>query len=116
MSSLPITLDIERRRGDTKPFAFTIKDADGADQTLTGFSFRFTCSAEKEPTDQTEEQFQIVGTSSGAGNFEFGPTVGDVDLVGTFYYDVQIVDGDGDIYTVYAGKLKFKQDITKETN
>ena len=112
--SLPNTLDLNRKRGDTKPFRFTIKDESGADQALGGFTFRFTVNSAKKPTDQTTETFQIVGASTASGKFEFGPTAANVNLIGTYYYDAQIIDGAGDIYTVYEGKIKFTQDITKE--
>lgn len=114
--SLPTNLDISRKRGDTKPFNFTIKDANGADQALAGFVFYLTVNSEKAPTNTDNQQFQLEGTTSAAGSFSFAPTTDDVDLVGMYYYDVQIIDGDGVIYTVYEGKMTFVQDITKETS
>lgn len=112
--SLPTSLDITRKRGDTMPFRFTIKDSAGADQDVTGFAFYFTVNSDKAPANTDNQQFQLTGTSSSAGNFRFAPSAANVDLVGTFYYDVQVVDGAGIIYTVYEGKLTFTQDITKE--
>jgi hypothetical protein len=111
---LPIEKDIERRRGDTKPIRFTITDSAGADQNLTGFSFRLSVNPEKAPTDNTGQSFQVVGTAPSDGNFQFVPTTVQVDIVGKYYYDVQMIDGLGHIYTTHVGKMTFIQDITKE--
>jgi hypothetical protein len=43
----------------------------------------------------------------------FYPTVTNVDLVGDYYYDIEVVDDSGYKHTPVEGKIKFTQDITK---
>lgn len=111
--SLPKNLAIYRKRGDTKPFRFTIKDDNGVDQPLSGYSFLLSVNAEKYPADTSQQAFSITATNDADGNFSFAPSVSNVNIVGTYYYDVQMTTQAGLIYTLYEGKMKFTQDITK---
>lgn len=112
-NELPITQDFERRRGDTKPFRFTVTDELGTGIDFTGYTMRLTADTNKAPEDSATQVFQIMGSSDAAGELEFYPEAADVDLVGTVYYDTQITDPQGTITTLATGKIKFKQDITK---
>ena len=49
---LPIEANITRKRGDTKPFRFTIKTESGVDQNLSGFSMRMLVGTEKNPPSE----------------------------------------------------------------
>ncbi len=112
---LPITANITRKRGDTKPFRFTIK-TDGSDQSVSGFSMRMLVGTVKNPTDESTKLFEMIGTTPGDGKIEFRPTTSNADYVGTTYYDAQIIDGAGDIYTISEGTIKFSQDKVKAVN
>ena len=113
LSTLPVTINIDRKRGDTKPFEFTMQDELAANVPFAGYSFLLTADPSRKPVDATNNLFQISGTSPGDGVIVFDPVEADVDAVGTYYYDLQTIDATGDIITVAEGKMKFTQDITK---
>lgn len=110
--ALPVTKEIARKRGDTKPFRFTLKK-NGTDEPLAGYSFVLTVNAEAKPVDATQQQFSIAGSNDSDGNFSFIPSTSEANLLGTFYYDVQMTTPVGLVYTLFQGKMKFTQDITK---
>lgn len=112
-AELPITSDYTRRRGDTKPIKFTVKDEDGALVDMTGYSFVLTVDSTKEPADEVTKQFASTGSTPSTGIVSFPFATNDVDLLGTYYYDAQMTDPLGVVTTIAAGKIKFKQDITK---
>ena len=58
----------------------------------------------------------MVGTTPAARKIEFRPTTSNADYVGTTYYDAQVVDASGDIYTISEGTIKFSQDKVKAVN
>jgi len=111
--STPITADITRPRGDTTPIVFTITDPDGTLLLFEGFTFLLTVDPEKAPIDNTNNVFQVVGSSPESGKVQFVPAALDVDLIGTYYYDAQLTDPLGRVTTFAKGKMKFVQDITK---
>lgn len=103
-------------RGDSSPNGFVMQDSLGAVRNITGFSFKLTVNAERAPADQVNEKFTIVGVLVDApnGQVSFAPTVTDTDLPpGTYYYDVEQIDGSGAISTLIIGKALIVQDITK---
>ena len=110
---LPVTINFTRKRGDTKPFRFPITTAAGTPQSLTGFTLSMAANPNKDPTDATAHTFQITGVEDGTGIASFVPTTEQVDVVGKVYYDAQLIDGDGLIFTFAEGQIKFTQDITK---
>tara|TARA_R110002049_G_scaffold281333_1_gene460881 strand:+ start:41921 stop:42274 length:354 start_codon:yes stop_codon:yes gene_type:complete len=110
---LPVTINFLRKRGDTKPFRFPITTAAGVAQSLAGFTLHMTANPEKDPTDDSAHSFVIVGAEDGTGTASFTPTPAQVDIVGSVYYDAQLIDGDDLIFTFAEGKIKFTQDITK---
>ena len=111
---LPIDAEtISRRRGDTKPFVFTIKDVSDVLVDLTGFTFLMTADPEKYPITADNNIFQLTGASTTDGIISFPITAGEADLLGTYYFDAQVIDALGIITTIVSGKVKFIQDITK---
>lgn len=108
--------DITRKRGDTyaDEFVLTSKTT-RLPINLTGYTFLLTVDPEKAPTGTTNNLYQLSGTilDAAAGRVEFAPSATQADHVGTYYYDVQMVDGTGRKRTVVAGKYKYEQDITK---
>jgi len=80
---------------------------------LTGFSAVLSVSSDENPAT-ADYEFQsnaVVNATEGSLAFSFGS--GDVDLVGDFYYDIQLTDSTGKISTIRKGKMVFSQDITK---
>lgn len=108
--------DIVRKRGDTyaNEFIFTSK-ATGLPINLTGYTFILTVDPSKAPLDATNNLFQITGAiiDAAAARVEFAPSAVQADHVGTFYFDLQLVDAAGRKRTVDSGKYKLEQDITK---
>ena len=109
------SINIERKRGDTRRIVFVIKDADGAVEPITNWTqFLLTISPTKEPVDGTTKIDQMVGVilDGPSGRVAFLPT-GLID-VGKYYYDAQGVDDDGGKITFVQGRYTLKQDITKD--
>lgn len=113
-------IDLERRRHDTYPDGFTITDPNNDDNpvNVSGFVFRLTVNSERKPVNQDNEVFQILGsiTDGPNGKVEFAPSDAQSDQTpGTYYYDIQMIDGSSRRRTVAYGKYKFIQDITKDS-
>jgi hypothetical protein len=106
---------IERRRGDTIPDVFMIKNAAG---DITGYTIKFTLDTRKAPTDETTQLVQITATivdgPTGHCIVPWNTTQADQDPA-TYYYDLQLIDTDGYIQTPYVDTYKFTQDINKDT-
>ena len=108
--------EIIRKRGDTYANEFIIKDSAGTVIDITGYSFTLTVDPQKNPTDDSNNLFQLAGniTDGPNGAVEFAPSAVQADQEpGTYYYDLQMTDLSGAIRTVALDKYKFVQDITK---
>lgn len=108
--------NIERKRGDTYADEFTIKSATtGSPINITGYSFLLTVDPSAEPVSAATNLYTLTGTiiSGPEGRVEFAPTATQANQIGSFFYDVQMVDGAGRKRTIVAGKYTYKQDITK---
>ncbi len=108
--------DIVRRRGDTYADEFIIKSATtGQPIPIAGYQFKLTVDPEAAPANADNNLFQVDGQIIDAlnGRVEFPPLADQVDHVGSYFYDVQMIDGAGRKRTVVAGKYKLVQDITK---
>lgn len=108
--------DLTRRRGDTYADEFIIKSkATGLPINITGYTFTLTVDPAKDPTADTNNLFQLTGTiiDAVAGRVEFAPSAIQADHVGSYFYDVQMIDGATRKRTIVSGKYKFIQDITK---
>lgn len=103
-------------RGDSDAKGFVIQDSNGDPIDISGFSFKLTVNSEKDPVDQTNEQFTINGVIgvAASGTVSFAPTTVDTDITpGIYFYDIEQTDGSGAIKTVIKGKCRIIQDITK---
>lgn len=108
-------MDLRRYRGDTYPDEFVITDNSGSVLDITGYTFLLTLNTEQNPTNTTNQVYQIVGVivDAAAGVVSFAPSVAQADNVGTFYYDIQITDDTAAIKTLQKGKYVYLQDVTK---
>ena len=108
--------ELTRTRGDTHvdEFAITSKKT-GAVVDITGASFLLTLSYVSSPYNSAKQIYQLTGTITDAENgvVEFAPSAVQADIVGTFYYDVQMTDALGKIRTIEKGVYTYTQDITK---
>ena len=109
--------DITRKRGDTYANAWVVtSETTGAVIDITDYDFLLTVDPEKAPVADTNNLLQIVGVIADGPNglVEFAPSLEQSDNLGSYFYDVQMIDADGAIRTIDAGKYKFVQDITKD--
>lgn len=121
---VPTECDIEKRRGDTKDISILLKDSAGVALDVTAYTALLTINTSKTPDPDASpavgvEVFQAVGAPNSPGTdgilrFDFAafggsPYVG----VAGYFYDVQITDAGGEIFTPLIGKFTVKQDITK---
>jgi hypothetical protein len=107
---------ITRKRGDTYGETITVTDSTGTAIDITGYSFVLTVDPEKAPATAANNMFSITGTilSAVSGTVEFAPSALQADQTpGTYYYDVQLVDGAGRIRTIALDKWVVTQDISK---
>ena len=112
-------MEINRFRGDNKPFRFTLYSdkKNNVKLPLTGLTFRFTVNAEKDPETIDKQIFTLDGVNvdEEGGILEFRPTRTNMDIPkGTYYYDIQVtstVGGYDD--TIQKDKFIIGQDISK---
>ncbi len=107
-------------RGDTRRVNATFLDSDGDPIVLTGGTAYFTVNAASDPASDGSAVIQKVAT--GATPFT-GPLVGQHTFVlshtdtnitpGTYWYDIQFVDGVGNYVSGYRGKFILQSDITR---
>jgi hypothetical protein len=91
-------------------------DENGAPVDIsTGYSFIMTLNSEANPEDVTNQLYALTGSivSGPAGSVAFTPSSVQADLIGSFYYDIQVTYPSGAKRTVEKGKYVYKQDITK---
>lgn len=108
--------DITRKRGDTYADEFIIKSkTTKLPINIAGYTFTLTVDPSKAPVDDTDNLYQLTGTIIDAANgrVEFVPSAEQADNVGSFFYDVQMIDGVGRKRTIVSAKYKYEQDITK---
>jgi hypothetical protein len=107
-------MNIERFRGDTKPFSLLLSDT-GSPLNLTGCSVKLTVNKQSNPVDVTQQVFQLTGSmltpTNGVVDFSMDDT--QADNVGIFYFDIEVVDAQSKKFTVVKGTFQMVQDITK---
>ena len=109
-------MDITRTRGDTYADQFIIENFTAKTVVdLSECTFKMTVNSDREPLDISTQLYQIVGVSDSpaTGVVNFSPTVEQADLVGKYYFDIQMIDADGVIRTLTKGMYTYTQDITK---
>lgn len=108
--------NIERRRGDTYPMRWTIKDSSGSVVDITGYTFLMTVDPSSSPSDDTQNLFQLSGTLVDPANgvVEFAPGAPEANIApGEYHFDIQMTDTSSYIRTIVTGRYCIKQDITK---
>ena len=115
---LTSTVDKVRRRGDTFPLQYAVKNEDGTDKDITGATFLLSVYPQNEPRPVSAANmvFQVAGVITVAltGKVEFRPTVDNMDQTpDIYYYDIQMTDSGAFISTIVEGSLTIKQDRTK---
>ena len=105
---------INRIRGDTYADRF-VAEVDGVVADITGCSFKLTLNTQRNPTDISTQIYQLTGIVSDppSGVVEFAPDSSQADLSGLFYYDIQMIDGNGIRRTPIKDVYVYEEDITK---
>jgi hypothetical protein len=109
-------MTVERIRGDTYADRFEVRNQNTGDiVNLTGCQAYLTLSTESNPTDTTNQVYQLVGVidDPSSGIIEFSPDATQANQVGLFFYDVELIDALGVVRTLVKGTYKYIQDITK---
>jgi len=108
---------ITRKRGDTYADEITVtSETTGQPINITGYTFVLTVDPEKAPASAANNLYSITGTilDATAGRVEFAPSdVQANQLPGTYYYDIQLIDGAGRKRTIALDKYVYQQDISK---
>lgn len=106
-------------QGDTIPYSFTFEDSDGNAIDISDWTIFATV---KESIDDSDADAKIQKTVTSHDNPTSGETSltytsSDTDgLEGTYVYDFQYKDGDGEITTFQRGEIRFRKDVTESTS
>lgn len=111
-------MQIKRVRGDSNPLKITLENMEGNPVDLTGSTVFFTVKRNMQDTDANAliAKSTTTHTSAVDGETQITLTTTDTDITGTFYYDVQVKNSDGEIFSVIADKIIFVDDVTKRTS
>jgi hypothetical protein len=109
---IPVTATgqyFEMFAGDSKDLVVTV-----ADKVLTGatviFQMASTINSEAAVTKTTDDDISITDPTAGEITILFEPE-DTLNLLGKYYFEVQVTDADGDIATVTTGKCKIHQTL-----
>jgi hypothetical protein len=106
-------MQLERVRGDTAADVITIKSGN-TPVDLTGCSALMTINSLRNPPDDSTQIYQVAGViTTFDSSISFSPTEEQADLVGFYYYDIQLTDATGHKRTLVKDAYVFTQDITK---
>jgi hypothetical protein len=108
----PQCVNICLTRGDTQPFGFELEDENNVARNLAGYSYVLTVNTESDPTTNTNEVFNVVGSISG-NVVSFNLNSSEADQLGVLFYDFQETDPSSAILTLAKGDIDWGQDITK---
>lgn len=109
------TLQLTRYRGDTYADAFLVfDDKTGLTLDITGCQFKLSLAKVKNPKLPEQIVYTLYGDVDNpvSGLVYFAPSEGQSDIVGYFYYDVEMTDSKGIVKTLISSSYIYKQDIT----
>lgn len=116
VSDARAVLRLSRSRGDTFADVFVIKSSvTNLPIDVTGCTFLLTVDPDPAPTTAANNILQLTGNvlSATNGQVAFAPNSVQADLVGSFYFDIQMTDSAGSKRTLKYGEYSLRQDITK---
>jgi hypothetical protein len=111
---------LRRKRGDTIGLTVgPVVDSDGVVQNLTGSTLLFTAKARLADLDAAAA-ISVTGTirnqTTDKGYGDVVVPAGSTNIVGTFHWDVQVVQPDGFVATLDDGLLVITEDVTRRTS
>ena len=105
-------------RGDDRNYNLIFVDSNSAAIDITGWTIFITVKEKISDVDADASiaiTATITNASGGLASFTFTAShLGD--LAGYYYYDIQVKRANTKIFTVTAGKIKIKRDITRRTS
>ena len=111
---------LEGKRGDTINLTGVVRDCAGAVINLTGGTLRFTAKLSRSDTDATSTTIKkytgsgITHTDAAAGAYRVTLAPADTSsLTATtvYFWDLQLTDGSGAVFTVADGTLTVLVDV-----
>ena len=108
-------MKITRVRGDNYDNLIQVVDGTGAAISLTSETFTLTVNTEECPTDNSNEVFAVAGVITDAANGRVSFADDGTTDVGTYYYDIQMIDTLSRRRTIAKNYYIVTQDITKTT-
>lgn len=111
----PTSIDICITRGDSPVIPVSVTDDSGAAIDIDTGVFTMTVDVSSEPSDNSNNLFQISGTITSAadGQVQFQPSTTDTDqTAGEYFYDIQM-ELNSSVRTILKGTFTIDQDITK---
>lgn len=107
-------------RGDSRAITVTVLDANGAAINLTGGKLFFTLSGSSSPDDDSGALISKTMTSftnptQGIHTFSLASSDTNTILPGEYNYDVQFVDGAGNVTSKQQDTFEIIADITRRT-
>lgn len=100
-------------QGDSIVLEMNVDKADGTNKDLTGGFVQFAIADTRGGTVRVSKNSGgdgIVWTDKSAGKFDIFVRGDDTtDLLGTYWMEVEVEDGDGDKSTVLAGHIEFER-------
>lgn len=111
----------EFARGDDWTVKFTLTDAQGAILDITGYSYWMTLKASAADADPGNAQIGPIAAGSpdavnGIIYMTFPRATTDTLTPGSYHYDLQQVDDQGNVQTLLLGKVQVARDITRSTS
>lgn len=104
-------------KGDTYNFTVTVKDSDGNIFDLSGYTMVFTAKDDITKSDaeaNIQKTANIPDPLTGVGKFTLLPADTNIE-VKNYRYDVQISDGNNNVYTVIKNQeLKITEEVTQD--
>jgi len=110
-------------RGDTLTLNFTVTDQSDVAVDLTGKTLFFTVKKKgTRGSDSDDSQALLAGSQdtfddppSGEATIAFTATQTNSLVPGLYIYDVQIVDGSGNVVSSFTGTFEVLADVTRRT-
>jgi len=117
---MPISINLEIIRGDTTNITLTITDQDGVAIDLTDSTVYFTAKPAFDDDALDAEAVitkEVTSHTDPTNGITVIPlTASDTDIeTGIYYYDVQVKDAAGAIFSLPARQLKVVEDVTRRT-
>ena len=112
-----MTADLCWTRGDSGRLDVTVASADGTPYNLTGATLFLTVKNALTDADSAAViRKEVTAHDNAAGGLShFAITTSDNATAATRFYDVQLKDATGSIYTLFGGLWKVMSDVTTRT-